>query len=191
MCGLCIAALLVVTPAAAQPVTSDRLDRFVKASQSRVGPADWQDLLYEIAKSDRVPETVTASFAKLIGVSRASALTYAAVIIESAIGDGTCEEKPSVKCPFAPGQPHYERAAAAGLADRTGNLLIVVGQSKAFTRNDAASFFALARKHRAAGIIFDRMYESTNDPAYLLATLQSGRRPNQAMICPGSVLALR
>jgi hypothetical protein len=57
----------------------------------------------------------------------------------------------------------------AGNADRSGHLLIVVGRSRWFSRSDHASFFALARKHRAARAIFNALLDDSGEPAYLLA----------------------
>lgn len=174
--GACLAGLLVAAPAASQSVTADALASFVEESDGQIAPdlPDWEDLLYQAAKANRTPETAIAAFARRIGVSRDAALSYAAVIIEAVVRDETCvgpRERPErpAACRFLPGQPRYERAAVAGNADRSGNLLIVVGKGRWFSRSDHASFFALARKHRAAKAIFSSLLDHSRDPAYLLA----------------------
>lgn len=174
VCATCVAGLLVAAPAASQTITADALASFLEESDSQYTQDrehDWEDLLYQAAKADPTPETTIAAFARRIGVSRDAAHDSAAVIIESVLRDEACvggRERPA-RCRFSPGQPRYERAAMAGNADRTGHLLIVVGRSRWFSRSDHASFFALARKHRAARAIFSALLDDSGEPAYLLA----------------------
>ena len=181
VCGLCLVGVLLAAPAAAQFVTADALSKFVDESLSpyRHNPSpDWEDTLYAIAKSERSPDTVLAEFARRMRVSPDVARVYATVIVESVVDDETCQAarvRPA-RCAFAPGQPRYERAASAGLADATGNLLVIVSRSKPFTRWDQAAVVTLARKHRAATTIFSAMYDWRADPAHLMALMASGRR---------------
>jgi hypothetical protein len=179
------AALLAAAPAWPQSLTTDRLGKFLteSAALNRTNPSnDWEDLLYAVVRTNLSPEAAAAEFARRVGVSSAAARDYASLIVESVISDEACvgERYRSDPCVFLPGKPRYERAASLGLAEPTGNLLIVVARSPLFTRWDEAAFIRLAGRHPAAATIFGALFDRSRHSGYLLAMLAAGPLTDRA-----------
>lgn len=183
---MCLAITLTASHVIAQTVSARDFEQFVEQYMDSVQPGDsgdWKYLLYVEAIDGGTPETVMTRFAERIGVSNATARDYASVILETSLQDERCATdvrgRRPADCVFAPGRRRYDRVASLGRGERSGQLLIAVARSGAFTMQDEAALVALIRTHPAAPAIFARLFERQRDSAYLLALATSGPLPER------------
>ena len=124
-----------------------------------------------------------ARFAERIGVSNATARDYASIILETSVFEERCgtdaRGRRPADCVFARGQRRYDRAASLARGERSGQLIIAIARSGAFTMEDEAALVALVRTHPGrAGILRPPVRASTHSPS-CSASAASGPLPER------------
>lgn len=184
-----LAGLVVAAPAGAQSLTKKALEAFVEDSWGAYGDPDHYDLqqhLFDIAKTTTTPDAVVSAFAQKIGADKATARSYAELIVEVTRLREACESYRETGCQLTPGQPIYERTKKFGLAEPTGGLLFAVATNIDWNfggPDGEAAIAELSLQHRAAAELLGRLYAYGHEAVYLMPLIGAGKLDeNQAAV---------
>lgn len=181
--------MLAASPAPAQTVTAEDWSYFLRESYSQYGdadPFDLEDALFAQAKVAKSRDSALAAFARRLNTSPRQAEDYADLIIDSVRARASCRGG----CDPSDRRPLYERAAAVGLEEPSGGLLLSFAKNVAqdgVTAGDAELIRLLVR-HRAAKTLLAKLVDYNEDPEFMiayLASLPSSAPDNLPAIVPG------
>ena len=175
-------AIVPSPPAFGQVIRSEDLATFIDKSAAQydlASKADFESVLYEIAKRHPAPEVAIAEFAKRLGTSIHVANGYAAALVESVAAKMTCFEHRQ-GCTFAAGDPSHTLIVRAGTLDSSGRLLAAVAKNLLNTGIDGgasgAAFVSFVAAHPGAEVVFRELLDWSEDPVYLAGLLATSAR---------------